>query len=87
MPTYEIERFELHATKYQVEAPNEAEAIAKLFQGESEPVCQSREFIEIAEDFGLPVDEYRELAEALRKLGVMRGKDEIIPSIRSIEEV
>ena len=41
MPTYEIEQYELHAMKYHVEAATEAEAIAKLFQGEAEPVCQS----------------------------------------------
>ena len=87
MPTYEVEQYELHVQKYRVEAANEAEAIAKLFQGESEPVCQGQEFVEVADDFGLPVDEYRELADALRNLGVMRGKDEIIPSIRGIEEV
>ena len=85
--TYEIEQYELHTMKYRVEAATEAEAIAKLFQGEAEPVCQSQDFIEVAEDFGLPVDEHRELAAALRKLGAMRGKDEIIPSIRSIEKV
>ena len=38
-----------------------------------------------AEDFGLPVDEYRDLADELRALGVPIG-DDVIPSIRSIEE-
>ena len=84
MPTYEVEQYELHAMKYRVEAANEAEAIAKLFAGEAEPVGQSQDFIE---DFGLPAEEYRELAEALRQKGLMRGKDEVIPSIRSIEVV
>ena len=84
--TYEIEQYELHSMKYRVEATSEAEAIAKLFQGEAEPVCQSMDYIEVAEDFGLPTDEYPELAEALRKLGVSVG-DRVIPSIRSIEEV
>lgn len=87
MPTYEIEQYEIGTTKYRVEAASEAEAIAKLFQGEAESVCQSQEFIEVAEDLGLPVDEYWELAAALQQLGVMRGNDEVIPSIRSIEEV
>ena len=84
--TYEIEQYELHAMKYRVEATSEAEAIAKLFQGEAKPVCQSMDYIEVTEDFGLPTDEYPELAEALRKLGVSVG-DTVIPSIRSIEEV
>ena len=84
--TYEIEQYELHTMKYRVEAATEAEAIAKLFQGEGEPVCQGLEYIEVAEDFGLPTDEYPELVAALRKLGVSVG-DTVIPSIRSIEEV
>ena len=87
MPTFEIEQYELHATTYRVKAESEAEAIRKLFRGEAAPVEQSQEMIEVADDYGLPVDEYRELASALRKLGELQGKDEIIPSIRSIEEV
>ena len=86
MPTYEIEQCELHVMKYQVEAASEAEAIAKLFQGEAEPVCQSQEFVEVADDFGMPADEYPGLVEALGALGVsVNGA--VIPSIRSIEQI
>lgn len=86
MPTFEIEQYELHAMKYRVEAASEAEAIKRLFDGEAEPVEQSQDYIEVAEDVGLPVDEYRELADELRALGVAVG-DAVIPSIRSIEQV
>lgn len=86
MPMYEIEQYELHVMKYRVEAKSEAEAIAKLLDGEAEPVDDSLEYIEVAEDFGLPVDECRELADELRELGVPVG-EHVIPSIRSIEEV
>lgn len=82
MPTYEIEQYELHVMKYRVEASGEAEAIAKLLDGEAEPVDGSLEYIEIAEDFGLPADEHRDLAETLRDRGV--PVDAVIPSIRSI---
>jgi type III secretion system FlhB-like substrate exporter len=84
--TYEIEQYELHTMKYRVEANSEAEAIAKLFDGEGEAVCNSLEYIEVAEDFGLPVDEHPDLADALQKLGVSVG-DAVIPSIRSIQKV
>ncbi|MGA2620189.1 MAG: hypothetical protein ABSF26_21430 [Thermoguttaceae bacterium] len=87
MPVYQVEQYELHVMKYRVEATSEAEAIRKLFDGEAEPVGQSQDFVEVAEDYGLPVDEYRELVDALRKMGVMSWKHEVIPSIRSIEEV
>ena len=81
--TYEIEQYELYTMKYRVEAATEAEAIAKLFQGEGEPVCRGLEYIEVAEDFGLPADEHRELADQLRAMGVAVG-EAVIPSIRSI---
>jgi len=68
-----------------VEAATEAEAIARLFAGEAEPVDNSLEYVEVADDFGLPEDEYRDLAEALRDRGIQVR--EVIPSIRSIEEV
>ncbi len=85
MPTFEIEQYELHAMKHRVEAASEAEAIAKVLNGSALPVDNGQEYIEVAEDFGLPAEENRELAEALRDLGIQ--VDEVISSIRSIEEV
>ena len=85
MPTYEIEQYELHTMKYRVEAEDEAHAIAKLLNGEADPVDNSLEYIEVADDYGVPVDENRDLADQLRNLGIAVG-DDIIPSVRSIEE-
>jgi hypothetical protein len=84
MPTYEIEQYELHVRAYRVEADSEAEAIAKLYAGEVEQLDEP-DCLEVADDYGLPVDEHRELADALRDLG--EHVDEVIPSIRSIKEV
>jgi hypothetical protein len=86
MPIYEIEQYEVHTQTYRVQADTEAEAIAKLFNGEAEPVDGSLEYIDVAEDLGLPADEYRELAEALRALDVSINED-VISSIRSISKV
>ena len=86
MPTYEIEQYELHTSKFRVEADSDAEAIAKLFDGEGEAVDQSLEFIEVADDHGMPVNEFRALTTLLRDLGVSVGND-VIQSIRTIEEV
>ena len=69
-----------------IEAATEAGPSPSRFQGQ-QLVCQDQEFTEVAEDFGLPVEEYLELAAALRQLGAMRGKDEVIPSIHSIERI
>jgi len=86
MPTYEIEQYELHTTKYLVKAKSPAHAIKRLFDGEAEAVDGSLEYIEVADDSGLPVDEERELAKALRRLDVVVG-DDVIPSIRGFEEI
>ena len=86
MPTYELEQYELHVTKYRVEAMDKGEAVAKLFAGEADPMDNSSEFVEVADNYGMPVDQNRDLAEKLRKRGIAVG-DNIIPSIGSIEEV
>lgn len=86
MPIFEIEQYELQTVKYRIEAANEAEAVVKLLDGEAEPVDNSLEFIEVADDFGLPADEYAELANQLNELGVPVG-EHVIPSIRSIVEI
>ena len=86
MPTFEIEQYELHTMKYRVEASSEAEAVKKLFDGDGEAVDNSQEFIEVAEDFGLPVEQNRGLADELRSLDVSVG-EHVIASIRAVEEV
>ena len=85
MPKFEIEQYELHAMKYRVEAASEAEAVQLLLVGEAEPVEQSQDFIEVADNFGLPSEEHLELAQELQELGV--PVDEVIPSVRSIQQV
>jgi hypothetical protein len=86
MPIYEIEQFEMHTQKYRVEADSEAQAIKRLFAGEADVVDGSLEFIQVADDCGLPVDEYRDLADALDALGESVD-DDVIPSIRCIVQV
>ena len=86
MPEYEIEQYELHVMKYRVQAESEAEAIVRLLDGEAEAVDNGLEYIEVAEDFGLPVDEHRQLASQLTACGVPVG-EHVIPSIRSVEQV
>ncbi len=71
---------------YRVEADSETEAIVKLLDGEAEPVEQSQDFIEVADDYGMPADDFPTLAKVLKRRGMKVGKD-IIPSIRSIDKV
>jgi hypothetical protein len=87
MPLYEIEQYELHVMKYQVEADSEADAVAKLLMGEGEPVDNSLEFVNIIDDLGMSLTEDQELASQLFDLGVIHSGDEIIGSIRSIKQV
>ena len=86
MPKFEIEQYEIHTQRYRVEADSEAEAVKRLFDDEASAVDNGLEYIEVAEDVGLPVEEYRELADELRKLGESIGED-VIPSIRAIERI
>ena len=86
MPKFEIEQYEIHTQLYRVEADSEAEAVKRLFEGEASAVDGGLEYIEVAEDVGLPVEEYRELADELRTLGELIGED-VIPSIRAIERI
>ena len=85
MPMFEIEQYEICTTKYRVEASSEAEAIANLLDGGADAVDNSHEYIEVAEDCGLPADEHQQLVAELRELGV--PVDEIISSIRSVEQI
>jgi hypothetical protein len=86
MRAYEIEQYELWTTKYRVEAASEAKAVAKLFAGKAQLVEESHELVEVADDYGLPVDENRDIADELEELGISVG-DDVIPSIRSVEEI
>ena len=86
MPMFEIEQFERHTSKYRVEAISEAEAIAKLFNSEAEPMDGSQVFIQVEDDYGLPAEDCPELVQDLRKLGVT-GIDDVIPSVRSIDKI
>ena len=85
MPTFEIEQYELHTQKYRVEAANEAKAIQNLFAGEGQAVDGGLEYIEVADEFGMPADSHRELADALRAANIT--VTDVIPTIRSIAEV
>ena len=86
MPTFEIEQYELHVQHYRIEADSEAQAICRLFSNEADPVDDSLEYVEICEDRGLPAQEYREIAEQIRSLGVTVD-EHVIPSIRSIKRI
>ena len=86
MSTYEIQQYEVHAQTYRVKASSEAEALTMLFDGQADSVDSGLDYIEVCEDLGLPVEEYRDLAGQLRSLGVSLD-EHIIPSIRSIERM
>lgn len=84
MPIFEIEQYELHTTTYHVEADNIAEAIVKLLDGDGDPVDNSTEYIEVADDKGLWAEDHPELAQRLRDQGV--PVDHVIPSIRNVTQ-
>jgi len=86
MATYAIEQFELYVQGYLVEADSEADAIARFFCGEGKQELTSIEYAGISNDRGLSLAERPDLASDLMDLGVIKGDETIIPSIRSVRE-
>jgi type III secretion system FlhB-like substrate exporter len=82
---FEIEQYLLHTERYRVQANSEADAIARVYQGEADPIDNSLDFIEVADKYGMPANQNRTLVDQLHKLGI--ATDTIIPSIRTIEKV
>ncbi len=87
MPIYRIEQYEIHVQGYNVTADSEADAIVKLLMGEGDPIDNSLEFVNVADNQGMSLNENRDLADQLFDRNVINGHDEIIPSIRCIEQV
>ena len=86
MPIYEVEQYELHSSVHRIEAKSEAEAIAKLFDGNSEIVDDSPEYIGVADTYGIPADVNQELTDDLQRRGIV-VRDHKIPSIRAVRRV
>lgn len=87
MPSYDVELYELHATIYHVEnAEDEADAIAKALNGEGRCEDNCTDFLEIADEYGMPADENRDIAKKLGKLQVIQPSSEIINGVRGVEE-
>ena len=87
MPVYRLFQYEIHIQGYDVTADDETDAIARLFLGEGDPIDNSLEFINVADDHGMPIDEHRDLADRLFDRGLIHSDDRVIPSIRSIEKI
>jgi hypothetical protein len=85
MATFEIEQYEVHTQTYHVEAVNEAEAIKNFFAGDGDAIDNGLDYIEVADNLGLPAEQHPQLADAVRAAN--RTVTDVIPSIRRIEEV
>lgn len=85
MPTFHIQRYEICASTFEVEANSEAEAIAALFHRHGLATFRSHQYVEVADRCGLSTEDDPQLAEELRALDV--PVTEIIPSIRSVRRI
>jgi hypothetical protein len=86
MPKFVVERYELYAQKVEIEAESEAHAIAAVLNGEGTDIDNGLDYIESAEEFGMPTEELSEELEAeLRALGVDLGGD-YVHALRSVTE-
>lgn len=86
MPTFEVEQYEIHSMKYQVEASSEAEAIIKVLAGEADAVDNSLEFIEVAEEFGMSTEGAESIVKELIQLGESVLED-FISSVRGVKQL
>ena len=82
MPLYEIEQYEIHSMTYRIEADDPASAIVRLLDGEADPVDNSLEYIELADERGLWADDHPKLTARLHSQGL--PIEHVIPSIRSV---
>ena len=88
MAFYEVDQYELHFQTYRVEAESEAEAIAKVLNGDSEILDNRLEYVAPSINNGIWVDQNQELVDSIRlhDPSIFIGKT-VIPSIRDIREV
>lgn len=87
MPTFEIEQYEVYVLRYRIKADSEVDAIARLFQGDGDPIDGSLTFVNIADEYGMGLGEDPDLASQLFDRGAIASGDSIIPSIRSVRQV
>ena len=88
MAFYEVDQYELHFQTYRVEAESEAEAIAKVLNGDSEILDNRLEYVAPSINNGIWVDQNQELVDSIRlhDPSIFIGKT-VIPSIRDVREV
>jgi hypothetical protein len=85
MPLFSVEQYELYVQELEVEASDEAEAVAKVLQGHCKMTAM--EFVSHPEVLGMSLHEAPELASRLFERGILKDGDVVVPSIRSISLV
>ena len=88
MAFYEVNQYELYFQTHRVEAESEADAIAKVLNGDSEWMADRLEYVGPDIKNGIWVDQNQELVDSIRLYdpSIFIGKT-VIPSIRSVEKV
>jgi len=91
MPVYAIEQYELYVARHHVTAIDAAEAIEKILNGDYDSNDDpTLDYVEVADSYGFSVADC-ELPEGtieqLLERGVIRGSEEILPSIRRVEQI
>lgn len=86
MKKFLVEQYEIWSQKYEVEANSEEEAILEVLDGNVDALNNELEYIETAEDIGLPKDFLTEKAlKFFEKNNVVIY--DYLPSIRSVREM
>lgn len=81
---YEIEHFELHIGRVEVEARSIADAIARFIDGQG-AMYDGSEYFGPCKEKGISLETHPALATQLQELGV--EVDSIIPTVRTIRKL
>jgi hypothetical protein len=88
MPKFIIEQYELHTSKYEIDAPTRADAVVGVLNSRGTRVDDSGEFIHMDYEHGMPLEELtEEEVEYIQKEGNWKFDYDHVETIRSIEEV
>ena len=85
MPDYDIAQYVLYTLKYRVNAGSAAEAIWRVLDEQVDHIEDTLEYMEVAESYGLPAEDYPELCRELATFDI--PVNDVLPSICRIQEV
>ena len=85
---FKVQQYEIHVVTYYVDADDRVDAVDKVVNGGGKCCLDGREFLELAENFGLDSlgDDFTDEESAELNEKRLVGKNDQVLSIHSVEE-